>query len=178
MANKNQRDWAEMKNLFSDPKFSRQAWKSVGIAIAMQPAVKPIASYDKDGNETYNSQIENYSYNKLAKDIASLASEKREPTELEMILHCQMVKARTDTSAAVFIRDTLGAKPVDESKQDLSVSNPYEQLTDEELELIQAERERKALTAQEPSASSSLVSPGDTSDSDNTNKEDNLCTNN
>ena len=157
MSNKNQRDWAEMKNLFSDPKFSRQAWKSVGIAIAMQPAVKPVKTYDKDGNETYNSQVEGYSYNKLAKDIASLASENREPTELEMILHCQMVKARTDTSAAVFIRDTLGAKPVDESKQDLSVSNPYEQLSDEELELIQAERERKALAASKEQASLPLA---------------------
>ena len=53
MANKQHRDWAEMKNLFSDPKFSRQAWKSVGIAIAMQPAVKPIQTFDKDGNETH-----------------------------------------------------------------------------------------------------------------------------
>lgn len=148
MANKNNRDWSEMKNLFSDPKFARQAWKSVGQAIALQPALKPVQTFDKEGNETYNSMVESYSYNKLAKDIASLASEKREPTELEMILHCQMVKARTDTSAAVFIRDTLGAKPVDESKQDLSVNNPYETLTDEELELIQAERERKALAAQ------------------------------
>ena len=145
MANKQHRDWAEMKNLFSDPKFSRQAWKSVGIAIAMQPAIKPIVTYDKDGNETFNSKVENYSYNKLAKDIKSLQSEEREPTELEMIPHCQMVKARTDTSAAVFIRDTLGAKPVDESKVDAQLSNPYEQLTDEELELLQEMRKKKAL---------------------------------
>lgn len=147
MANKQHRDWAEMKNLFSDPKFSRQAWKSVGIAIAMQPAVKPIQVLDKDGNETFNSQVESYSYNKLAKDIKSLQCEDREPTELEMILHCQMVKARTDTSAAVFIRDTLGAKPIDESKVDAQLSNPYEQLTDEELEALQAMREKKALEA-------------------------------
>ena len=147
MANKQHRDWAEMKNLFSDPKFSRQAWKSVGIAIAMQPAVKPIQVLDKDGNETFNSQVESYSYNKLAKDIKSLQCEDREPTELEMILHCQMVKARTDTSAAVFIRDTLGAKPIDESKVDAQLSNPYEQLTDEEFEALQAMREKKALEA-------------------------------
>lgn len=149
MANKQHRDWSEMKNLFSDPKFSRQAWKSVGVAIAMQPAIKPIVMYDKDGNPTLVSQIETYSYNKLAQDIASLQSETREPTELEMILHCQMVKARTDTSAAVFIRDTLGAKPVDESKVDAQVNNPYEQLTDEELEALQAMREEKALRGQE-----------------------------
>lgn len=164
MANKQHRDWAEMQNLFSDPKFSRQAWKSVGIAIAMQPAVKPITTFDKDGNETLNSKIETYSYNKLAKDINSLQSENREPTELEMILHCQMVKARTDTSAAVFIRDTLGAKPVDESKVDANVVNPYESLTDEEIEMLQQARERKALEAAQPSAenvSLPLVEPGD-----------------
>ena len=149
MSNKNIREYKEMQNLFSDPKFSRQAWKAVGQAIAMQPAVKPIVTYDKDGNETLGSLIESYSYNKLAKDIASLGNENREPTELEMILHCQMVKARTDTSAAVFIRDTLGAKPIDESKVDAQLSNPYEQLTDEELELLQREREKKALAAEQ-----------------------------
>ena len=147
MSNKNIRQIKEMQNLFADPKFSRQAWKAVGTAIAMQPAVRPIVTLDKEGNETTNSQIESYSYNKLAKDIAELGKEQREPTELEMILHCQMVKARTDTSAAVFIRDTLGAKPVDESKVDAQLSNPYEQLTDEELEMLRAAREKKMLEA-------------------------------
>ena len=148
MSNKNVREMKEMQNLFADPKFSRQAWKSVGLAIAMQPAVKPVIVYDKEGQETLNSQIEQYSYNKLAKDIKELGKEERQPTELEMILHCQMIKARTDTSAAVFIRDTLGAKPVDESKVDAQLSNPYEQLTDEELEMLQREREKKALEQQ------------------------------
>lgn len=147
MSNKNIRQRKEMENLFADPKFARQAWKAVGTAIAMQPAVKPIETYDKDGNETFASQVERYSYDKLAKDIAELGKEERKPTEIEMILHCQMVKARTDTSAAIFIRDTLGAKPVDESKVDAQLSNPYEQLTDEELEMLQAAREKKALEA-------------------------------
>lgn len=143
--NKDIRELKEMQNLFADPKFSRQAWKAVGMAIAMQPATQPIVIYDKDGLETANSQIEMYSYNKLSKDIKNLGKEDREPTEIEMILHCQMVKARTDTAAATFIRDTLGAKPVDESKVNAQLSNPYEQLTDEELDMIQAEREKRAL---------------------------------
>lgn len=163
MSNKNIRQRKEMESLFADPKFSRQAWKAIGQAIALQPAVKPIVTVDKDGNETFNSLVENYSYNKLAADIASLGKEDREPTELEMILHCQMVKARTDTSAAIFIRDTLGAKPVDESKVDAQLSNPYEQLTDEELEMLQAAREKKALEAAEqaaiPPASMPLAEP-------------------
>lgn len=76
----------------------------------------------------------------MSEDIKELAKENRKPTELEMILHCQIVKARTDTSAAVFVRDTLGAKPVDETKVDAQVTNPYENLTDAELELLQKHR--------------------------------------
>ena len=137
---KNIREYKEMQNLFADPKFARQAWKSVGQAVLLQPAVEPITAFDKDGNETVNSQIERYSYKKLSDDIKELAKENRKPTELEMILHCQIVKARTDTSAAVFVRDTLGAKPVDETKVDAQVTNPYENLTDAELELLQKHR--------------------------------------
>lgn len=160
LPNKNIREMKEMQNLFADPKFSRQAWKAVGLSIAMQPATKPAIIVDKDGNETTNSKIEQYSYNKLQQDIKQLGKENREPTELEMILACQMVKARTDTAAATFIRDTLGAKPVDESKIDAQLSNPYEQLTDEELEMLQREREKKALEAakeQLPSSSAAQL---------------------
>lgn len=145
------RDEKEMKNLFSDPKFSRQAWQSVGRAILQNPASKPIPMFDKDGNETLASQIERYNYQRLSQDIAMIKNPGRtEPTELEMILACQIVKARFDTTAAAFVRDTLGAKPVDESKTDLSVNNPYESLTDEELEMLQQMREKKAIAEQHP----------------------------
>ena len=81
-----------------------------------------------------------------------------------MILACQMVKARFDTQAAIFVRDTLGAKPVDESKMDATLSaNQYEQLSDEELELLAAHRAQKAADDQRSpaEASSSLVKPED-----------------
>jgi len=143
--NKNIRERKEMESLFNDPKFSRKAWKSVGQAILLQPARKPTPICDKDGNETANSMIESYSYDKLCSDIKNLAKEDREPTEIEMIMQCQMIKARTDTSAAIFVRDTLGAKPVDETKMDASIHNPYESLTDEELELIANARKQKEL---------------------------------
>lgn len=159
MSNKNIRQRKEMENLFADPKYYRQAWKAIGMAIAMQPAIRPIATYDRDGNETFESLVETYSYDKLSRDIRELGKENREPTELEMILHCQMIRARSDTSAAIFVRDTLGAKPVDESKADVQLSNPYEQLTDEELELLQQLREKKALEASEVAAIEPLVTP-------------------
>lgn len=152
MSNKSVREYKEMENLFADPKFARQAWKAVGSAILHNPAVAPAGQYDKDGNETLGSTIERYSYDKLAKDIATLGEKDRKPTELEMLLHCQIVKARYDTAAAVFVRDTLGAKPVDESKIDAQVNNPYETLSDEELELLAAARAAKALPVNEPLA--------------------------
>ena len=137
----------EMMSLFKDPKFSRQAWKSVGMAILQNPARKAPIQTDKDGEQTLQSAIEQYSYNKLAADIKALGEEDRAPTELEMILQCQIVRARFDTSAATFVRDTLGAKPVDESKVDAQVHNPYESLSDEELELIDKIRKAKAIEA-------------------------------
>jgi hypothetical protein len=143
MSNKRTREQKELENLFSDPKYSRQAWKAIGQAILCSPAVKPIPRTDKDGNDEFSYTLEKYTYEALKKDIDELGKENRAPTELEMILSCQMVKARYDTSAATFIRDTLGAKPVDETKLDAQVNNPYESLSDEELEAIAAMRAQK-----------------------------------
>jgi hypothetical protein len=143
MSNAQRRKELETKNLFADPKYCRQAWKSVGQAILQNPCTKPIPQFDKDGNDTFSYKLEQYCYNKLAQDIHELGKEDREPTELEMIMQCQIAKARFDTSAATFVRDTLGAKPVDESKVDASINNPYESLSDEELELLAKHRDEQ-----------------------------------
>lgn len=145
MGNQLDRTNKEMYSLFKDPKTMRQAWRAVGTAMLGRAASAPIELFDKDGNLTFNSQIENYTYSKLSQDLKKLGSDDTTPTELEMILACQMVKARTDTSAAVFIRDTLGARPIDESKQELNIGNPYEQMSDEELEMLRQYREKKQL---------------------------------
>lgn len=150
MNNKDKRTALEMVNLFEDPKFVRKAWRSIGAAIATRPAVRLPIVTDKDGNQTFASQIEEYSYNKLAADLRAISSDSTGPTELEMIMQCQFIRARFDTQAAVFIRDTIGGKPVDETKMDMNVNNPYEGLTDEELELLAKYRESKALN--EPQA--------------------------
>lgn len=145
MSNKSERERKEMQNLLEDPKFMRKAWQAIGHSILRQPATKPVVQVDKDGNETRASEIERYTYDSLAQDIKKLGGEgDREPTELEMILGCQIAKARTDTQAAVFVRDTVGAKPVDESKLDAVVETGYESMSDEELELLAAIRDGRA----------------------------------
>lgn len=148
LPNKTERERKEMLTLFANPKTAREAWRNVGAAILQNPAKMRPVTLDKNGEPDLNSLIEAYSYNKLKKDIDTLADKDREPTELEMIIMCQAVKARTDTQAATFIRDIMGAKPVDESKIDASVSaNQYEQLSDEELELLAAHRAKRAAEA-------------------------------
>lgn len=138
----------EIYGLFADPRFARRAWQSVASAIAMRPATPPLIQYDEEGNPTYKSEIERYGYDSLVKDVDKLTSDDPGPTQLEMIIACQMIKARTDTSAAVFIRDTLGAKPVDESKIEQHNINQYETLTDEELEILRRHREMREIHEQ------------------------------
>lgn len=162
--NKDLRELKETMNVFSDPRTQREAWRSLGIKLLNNPATKAPEQLDKDGNPTLASSIEQYTYKQLVNDIKRSEQPDREPTEIEMILACQMVKARFDTQAAIFVRDTLGAKPVDESKMDATLSaNQYEQLTDEELELLAAHRAQKAADDQrsQAEASSSLVKPED-----------------
>lgn len=144
MSNKQEREYKEGKNLFGDPKFARDAWRSVGMAILQSPASSKTESLDKDGCPTVDTQIESYGYASLSRDIATLQKEDREPTELEMILRCQAIHARHNPASATFIRDTVGAKPVDESKQEVTNVNPYEELSDEELEALAAFRASKS----------------------------------
>lgn len=165
-SNKQEREWKEMLSVFSDPRTLRTAWRAVGNAILRNPASKPVTRYNKDGDETGDSLIEGYTYNRLKADLAAITGQgDREPTELEMILACQAVKARTDTSAATFVRDTLGAKPVDESKVDQTV-NAFEELTDEELELLARHRAEQAADATgdtlAPHSSAAAIVEGDT----------------
>jgi len=142
MSNKKDRETKEIKNLL-DPKYARNFWRTVGNAIANRPAVKPISTLDKEGNPTKESEIETSVYLRLSKDLKTLGDPNcTEPTELEMIIASQMVMARTNPSSAAFIRDTLGAKPVDESKVDASI-NEFDSLTDEELELLAKHREQR-----------------------------------
>lgn len=146
MGNKEDRMLKETLSHFADPRYSRKAWGSVAWKILNAPAARPGVVLDKNGEETLDSRIANYSYKQLSEDLAAIESadgEHREPTELDMILACQIQHARHNTNAATFIRDTVGAKPVDESKLQAEVTNNYETLSDEELELLAQLREGK-----------------------------------
>lgn len=151
MQNRKSRARKEIENLFKDPRFVRKAWRSIGMAVLQRPALPPVPIVDKDGNDTYDSLVERYTYDKLAADLNTIA-EGVVPSEIEMIMGCQAVHARHNTTAAAFVRDTVGAKPLDESKIDQTVVNTYESLTDEELEALAAFRASREQAVSEPTA--------------------------
>lgn len=139
ISNRSYRELLETKNVFADPAYCREAWKSVGQAILLSPAIGCIGDID-----TRDGAIEEYTYNKLCRELKEIdgKGKGRQPTELEMIFHCQAARARFDTSAAVFVRDTVGAKPIDESKVTVGRSQ-YEDMSDDELEALLRYRNSK-----------------------------------
>ena len=130
--------------IFKSPKKAREVWRNVALAIALRPAAKPVVQTDKNGDETFESRVQRYTYDTLANDIDKLGDPNAGPTEIEMILSCQAVMARTNPSAFTAFVDRAGGKPVDESKVDAQVTNPYTELTDDELEMLVAYRAKKA----------------------------------
>lgn len=139
VSNKTYRELLETRNVFADPAYCREAWKSVGTAILLSPAIGCIGDID-----TREGAIESYTYDKLCRELKEIdgKGKGRQPTELEMIFHCQAAKARFDTSAAVFVRDTVGAKPIDESRVQVSRSQ-YEEMSDDELEALLRYRQQR-----------------------------------
>ena len=139
VSNKSYRELLETRNVFADPAYCREAWKSVGTAILLSPAIGCIGDID-----TREGAIESYTYDKLCRELKEIdgKGKGRQPTELEMIFHCQAAKARFDTSAAVFVRDTVGAKPIDESKVTVGRSQ-YEEMSDDELEALLRYRQQR-----------------------------------
>ena len=135
-SNKTMRERREFENLFANPKNARAMWqKNVAVAYA-RPVVEPMLIYDKDGNLTEESQIERSIYNRLKAELEA-KGEERYPTEGEFMEACQQYYARHNASSYTARRDSMGAKPVDETKQQVTVNNPLEGLTDEELMAMQ-----------------------------------------
>ena len=130
------REQREFETLFKNPRTARAQWAQNIIDRYAKPALEPIKIYDKDGNLTPTSQIEVAVWNHLRDELKAMGLD-RLPTEGEMMDACQQYYARHNSSAYVARRDSMGAKPIDETKQQLSVNNPLEDLSDEELLVLQ-----------------------------------------
>lgn len=148
------REIREYLNLFTDPKFAKSAFRSI-IGQALVSPAKPLPlQYDKDGNVTVQSEIDNMAYQKAKANLVYRGIE-REPMEAEVAMFANVIRMRVDNNAFVNMRDSTGAKPVDESKIDHNI-NEYSKLTDDELELLAQHR-----TSKEPTDVPEQITAGD-----------------
>lgn len=136
MSNQQIREQREFETLHKNPKHARAMWQENVYTRWSAPALPPIPLYDKDNNELPQSIIERNVYEALCKELKDKGL-KRGPTNGEMTEACQDYYSRHSSSAYIARRDSFGAKPVDESKQTMTVNNPLEQYTDEELLAMQ-----------------------------------------
>lgn len=136
LTNKQIREQREFETLFKNPKHARAMWSQNVIDRYAKPALEPIAIYDKDGNLTPTSQIELAVWQHLKREIEA-SGQDRLPSEGEMMEACQQYYSRHNASSYVARRDSMGAKPIDETKQQVQVNNPLEDLSDEELLVMQ-----------------------------------------
>lgn len=136
LTNKQLREQREFETMFKNPKHARTMWAQNVIDRYAKPALRPISITDKDGNLTATSQIELAVWNHLKAELEAMGQD-RLPTEGEMMEACQQYYARHNASSYVARRDSMGAKPIDETKQNVSVNNPLEDLSDEELFVMQ-----------------------------------------
>jgi hypothetical protein len=151
LTNKQIREQREFETLFKNPKHARATWAQHVIDRYARPALEPISIYDKDGNLTPTSQIEKAVWTHLKAELQAEGKD-RLPTEGEMMEACQQYYSRHNASSYVARRDSMGAKPIDETKQSVSVNNPLENLSDEELLVMQEalEAHRNKQNAQLP----------------------------
>lgn len=139
LSNKQMREQREFETLFKNPKHARAMWAQTVIDRYCKPAMPPAVIKDEKGNPTKESQLEMQIWDYLVNELKA-AGFNRNPTEGEMMEACQSYYARHNSASYVARRDSMGAKPIDETKVTVSQHNPLEDLSDEELEVM-----RKAL---------------------------------
>lgn len=136
LTKKQLREQREFETLFKNPKHARAMWAQNVFDRYSKPAFEPVIISDKDGNVLPQSQIEHSIWNQLKKELEAEGIE-RLPTDGEMMEACQAYYARHNAASYTARRDSMGAKPVDESKQQHTMNNSLEEFSDEELLLIQ-----------------------------------------
>lgn len=145
--NAQDRAMMEQISMYADPKYSRRAAQITTLSTLYSPMIskpKPLYLSVKTmrgeivEEETKDSILASQAWDEL---VARLG---RNPSKWELINETRALAAVYDTQSAVFIRDTAGFKPIDESKNEQNIKvSPLRDYTEEELERIIAEESQK-----------------------------------
>ena len=137
---KTEREQREYKSLFSDERYAKKAWKEIIGASLESPGKVLPATYDpKTGEPTFQSQLDKQAYTNVKSRLEAQGLD-REPQQAELIVECNILRSRfNDTTFNTILERTAG-----KVKEELSVNkSAFEDLTDEELEVLQKFRETK-----------------------------------
>ena len=136
---KSEREKREYKSLFSDERYAKKAWKEfIGTSLESKGKALPV-QLNKDGTPTLDSEIDNMAYQNVKARLKEEGKD-REPMQAELIVEAAVVRARfQDTTLNILLDRTAG-----KVKDEVSVNtNPFEDLSDDELAALAKYREEK-----------------------------------
>lgn len=137
---KKEREEREYISHFTDERYAKRAWKSlIGSSLESSGKCLPDIIDPKTGELSFQSQIDKMAYENVKARLES-EGKSREPMQAELIIECSILRARfTDTTLNTILDRTAG-----KVKEEIAVStSPFEELTDEELELLAKYRDSK-----------------------------------
>lgn len=137
---KKDREEREYTSLFCDQRYAKRAWAQImHDALNADANTLPYIIDPKTNEPTRDSEIEHMAYDEVKARLVAQGLE-RNPTQAELIVQCNIIRARfADTPFTTILDRTAG-----KVKEEISIEqNPYEELTDDELEALMAYREQK-----------------------------------
>ena len=138
---KQEREALEYKSLFEDERYAKKAWKEFIGRSLQSPATTLPTFLDKNGNIAPHSEIDLMAYQNVKRRLEQQGLS-REPMQAEMMVENAVLRSRFDTSTLNMLLERTAGKV----KEEVAVSaNQYENLSDEELEMLAMYRERKEL---------------------------------
>lgn len=138
---KAERETREFKSLYADERYAKKAWKElIGASLESAGKAFPQTLDPKTGVPTFQSELDTMAYNNVKARLKSQGLD-REPQQAELIVECNILRARfNDTTFNTLLERTAG-----KVKDEIVVNeSQFEELTDEELEALVAFREQKA----------------------------------
>jgi len=138
MATKREREVLEFKSLYADERYAKKAWKQlIGVSLEDEGKMLPQSIDPKTGEPTFQSQVDEMAYHNVKRRLEKCGLD-REPQQVELIVECNILRSRFNDATLNVIMERTAGKVKDEVSV---VSNDFEHLSDEELELLAKYRE-------------------------------------
>lgn len=136
-----EREQKEYESLFTDERYAKKAWKQfIGQSLQGKAVVLPDFE-DSKGNTSPQSLIYSAAFNNVKARLRAQGLE-RDPMQAEVIVESNVIRAAFDNNVFNTILDRTAGKV----KEEINISaSAFEELTDEELEVLALHRANQKL---------------------------------